>query len=132
MENPTDYWWEVPTELFKNNLENGQYYIFTLIGSNENDDFSISRLITYQGTTYIPPTDEEIQIEKIEEQTEEIKNQTEKIEEQTEVQKSIFERIGDILSYINPLSENFFAYKLIDLLIDALKSLFVPEERVFR
>lgn len=39
--------------------------------------------------------------------------------------------LGDILSYINPFSENFFGYKIIDLLIDALEFLFVPsEERI--
>lgn len=33
-----------------------------------------------------------------------------------------------ILDYLNPFSENFFAYKLLELLGDLLKSLFVPSE----
>lgn len=134
----SEYWFEVPTSLFKNYLVTDNDYIFVLLGANEYDEYSIARQVSYKGETYVPPTDEEIQTDaiinqtqKIEEQTNAIINQTEKIEEQTEVQKNIFERIGDILSYINPLSENFFAYKLIDLLIDALKSLFVPEEGFF-
>lgn len=45
--------------------------------------------------------------------------------------KNIFERIGEMLSYINPLSENFFAYKLIELLVDAIKSLFIPSDDFF-
>lgn len=48
---------------------------------------------------------------------------------------NIFSNIGELLSYINPFSENFFAYKLVDLLWDGFKSvmrfLFVPsEERI--
>lgn len=140
--NINDYWWEIPTSLFKTKLQTGQEYLFVLQGVNNYDEFSVARSITYAGTSYVPPEGEENpfqettdaiinQTQKIEEQTNVIINQTEKIEEQTEVNKSIFARIGDILSYINPLSENFFAYKLIDLLIDALKSLFVPDEGFF-
>ena len=40
----------------------------------------------------------------------------------------IWGTIRSILNFINPLSEDFFVYKLIDLLIDALKTLFVPTE----
>ena len=36
-----------------------------------------------------------------------------------------------LLDFLNPLSENFFVYKLIELLGELLKSLFVPsEERI--
>lgn len=39
--------------------------------------------------------------------------------------------MANILSYLNPFSENFFGHKLIELLKDALQWLFVPsEERV--
>lgn len=40
-------------------------------------------------------------------------------------------KLKNILSYINPLSEKFFAYKLVELLIDALKSLIVPDDMSF-
>ena len=40
----------------------------------------------------------------------------------------IFNSIVNILSYINPFSDNFFGYKLIELLKDALEFLFVPSE----
>lgn len=66
---------------------------------------------------------------------EEIKNeqdeQTEAIKENTETNKGIWETIKDILSYINPFSENFFVYKLISLLVDAIKSLFIPSDDFF-
>ncbi len=49
-------------------------------------------------------------------------------EEQLETSKGIWGTLKDLLSYINPFSENFFVYKLIDLLINALKSLFIPSD----
>ena len=54
-----------------------------------------------------------------------------KLDEQNETSKSILGKIGDILSYINPFSENFFAYKLVDLIINGLKSLFIPKNLDF-
>lgn len=42
--------------------------------------------------------------------------------------KDVLSFLTDMLSYINPFSENFFAYKLIELLKEALQFLFVPSE----
>lgn len=39
--------------------------------------------------------------------------------------------MGELLSYINPFSENFFVYKLIELLGNLLQLLFVPDENYF-
>lgn len=63
--------------------------------------------------------------------TESNQNVVNAIEEQNETSKGILATIGDIVSYLNPLSENFFVYKLIELLVDALKSLFVPSDDFF-
>ena len=52
---------------------------------------------------------------------------TNKLDEQNKTSKSILGKIGDILSYLNPFSENFFAYKLVELIINGLKSLFIPD-----
>ena len=52
-------------------------------------------------------------------------------EKQIEQNKNIFQKIGDILSFINPLSENFFVYKLLDLLYEGLKALFIPSNEFF-
>lgn len=41
---------------------------------------------------------------------------------------NIITTIGNILSYLNPFSDNFFGYKIIDLLKTALQALFVPSE----
>ena len=56
---------------------------------------------------------------------------TNKLDEQVKTSKGILGKIGDILSYINPFSENFFAYKLVELIINGLKSLFIPNNLDF-
>ncbi len=40
---------------------------------------------------------------------------------------SIFDKIGQIVDFINPFSDNFFVYKLIQLLSELLQGLFVPD-----
>lgn len=44
---------------------------------------------------------------------------------------NILNLFSKLLSYINPFSENFFVYKLIELLGNLLKFLFVPEGNTF-
>lgn len=56
---------------------------------------------------------------------------TNKLDEAENTRKGILGKIGDLISYINPTSENFFVYKLIELLVNALKSLFIPEDLSF-
>lgn len=45
--------------------------------------------------------------------------------------ESLLNFLGDILDYLNPFSEKFFVYKLIELLGDLLKWLFIPENNPF-
>lgn len=52
-------------------------------------------------------------------------------QESQETQKGILATIKEVVSYINPFSDNFFVYKLIDLLIEALKNLFIPGDEFF-
>lgn len=49
-------------------------------------------------------------------------------EEQNKTSKGIFDTIGNIFNFINPLSEDFFAYKLVELLLEGIKALFLPSE----
>lgn len=65
----------------------------------------------------------------VEQENQEVLQNT--LEETKEINKNIFERIGDILSLLNPFSENFFAYKLVELLVNAIKGLFIPEDGYF-
>ena len=60
-----------------------------------------------------------------------LEEQTNAIKEGNETNKNIFQKIGDIFDLLNPFSENFFGRKLVDLIIDGLKSLFVPEDGFF-
>lgn len=53
------------------------------------------------------------------------------LEEQHETSKGIWGTLKEVVSYLNPLSDNFFVFKLIDLLIDALKALFIPSTEYF-
>lgn len=55
----------------------------------------------------------------------------ESIKEQTETNKGIWESIKSIFNLLNPFSEDFFAYKLVELLLDMLKGLFIPSEDFF-
>lgn len=48
-----------------------------------------------------------------------------------ETNKSIWETLKEVASFLNPFSENFFVYKLINLLIEGLKSLFIPADNFF-
>lgn len=41
---------------------------------------------------------------------------------------NLFTNLGNILSYINPFSENFLGYKLIEILQETLDYLFTPSE----
>ena len=63
--------------------------------------------------------------------TNRIDDTNKKLDEQNETSKGILGKLKDLLSYINPFSDNFFVYKLIELLIDALKSLFIPKDGFF-
>lgn len=40
-------------------------------------------------------------------------------------------KLKAVINFINPLSENFFAYKLVELMLNMLKSLFIPEDMDF-
>lgn len=68
---------------------------------------------------------------RLDDQNKKLDEQNEKLDEQNKTSKSIWDTIKEVLSYINPFSENFFVYKLISLLIDAIKSLFIPSDDFF-
>lgn len=124
------------------NYKNGCNYAFKLCTKDENGGYNY---IYEQAFTVGELTEEDKQDnkdkilnnkldeqnKKLEEQTNAINNQTEAIKENHETSKNIFQKIGDILSFINPFSENFFAYKLLDLLYEGLKALFIPSDEFF-
>lgn len=110
----SSYWY------FFQNIPNGNKLTFTL-----DDDYSLK--IALSNAT----GSQQVMLQKGSESTEyEPYGEqicTNKLDEQNKTSKSILGKIGDILSYINPFSENFFAYKLVELIINGLKSLFIPK-----
>ena len=98
-------------------LSNGKQYYFVL--ANDDGERFDQSIFTVGGLTA----------------EEELKNKqdetNQKLDEANETNKGIWETIKEVLSYINPFSENFFVYKLIDLLIDAIKTLFIPSDDFF-
>lgn len=60
-------------------------------------------------------------------QEELLQQQQQTQDEQLETSKGIWETIKSILNLLNPFSEDFFAYKLVEILLNGLKSLFIPD-----
>ena len=105
-------------------LSNDKKYYFVL-ANDEGERFD-QVVFTVGGLT----AEEELQ-NKQDQTNQKLDEQTNAIKESNETNKGIWETIKDILSYINPFSENFFVYKLIELLVDAIKSLFIPSDDFF-
>lgn len=151
-----EYWWEVPYSAFSGlSISKGQEYNFRLqyvydgetyyvdrkvvsnvdydfpsstggegssSGGNEGEGSSVENVIN-DSTNAIIDSNKETQNA--------INNQTQAIQENTATNKGIWDTLKEVVSYLNPFSENFFVYKLIDLLIDGLKSLFIPSDDFF-
>lgn len=133
-----DFWFEISPSVYADLLEKDKQYIFRIQYDYNDETYYNDIYATWGGLTAADIEQNEKEEERYQEQldaiynqTEKIKEQTDAIKEQTEVSKGIWGTLKEVLSYINPLSENFFAYKLINLLIDGLKSLFLPDERIF-
>lgn len=127
------FFYVIPWSFIESKLEKDVQYSYVLSYSYNNKTYTKDLFSTYGGLS-----ESDIIHNTINEQTkvfEEyykkqetlIQEQTKLQEEQNETSKGIWGALKEVLSYINPFSENFFVYKLIDLLIDALKSLFIPD-----
>ena len=115
-------YYNIPQSRLGIDLSNDKKYMFCLFNM-EDETLYNSVIFTIGGLT----TGEEIKNAQ-DVTNDKLDEQTNAIKEQTETNKNIFEKIGEVLSYINPFSENFFVYKLLELLGEMLKSLFVPSE----
>lgn len=156
----SEFWYEVPYSSMNVSFEKGQMYNFCLsytdssgkvcfvnrnivmgsisetdkLNDNINKGFEDLNKGISQGFENLnqginQSTDKIVQEEQKTQQA--INEQTKAIEENNKTNKNIFEKIGEMLSYINPFSENFFVYKLIELLIEMLKGLFIPSDEFF-
>ncbi len=140
-----EFWYEVPYQDMYN-FQKGDKFAFILeYFEEDNDLIQFPKFVeVYVTIGSITSTDKlqddinkgfgELKVE-FEQSTDKIiesNNKTqEAIKESNETNKNIFQKIGDILNILNPFSENFFAYKLIELLLNALKSLFIPSDNFF-
>lgn len=131
---------DIPFSVFPFTFKNKETYVIELVNDVDGNEIITPDYQLYDSVRFtvggLTAEDEEANrhkdlINSNKQQTDAIKDQTEAIKENNETNKNIFEKIGELLSYINPLSENFFVYKLIELLINALKFLFVPSDTFF-
>lgn len=134
------YYFSIPKDNLPFTVSSGDKIIFYLSSSANNlggvyssdeplKDSSIFDTKSFTvGSSY---TDEDKQKDYQDKISSSLEDQKQAIEENTKTNKNIFEKIGDILSYINPFSENFFGKKLVELILDGLKGLFVPEDGFF-
>lgn len=68
---------------------------------------------------------------KLDENNSKLDTQIQQNNQAEETRKGMWETLKSMLNYINPLSEDFFAYKLVELMLNMLKSLFIPEDMDF-
>lgn len=146
--NSHTFYYSIPSSFTGITYQNGVTYKIILDNglSYFDDDYSIYNevVFTVNGITSEQQAQQNAdkttsaineQTKTIKEENEKTQNainaQTEVIKENNETNKNIFQKIGDILSFINPFSENFFGRKLVELIINGLKSLFIPEDGFF-
>lgn len=132
-----DYY-EISVDIFKNLLTKGNLISYDLLWLEEGKDISEtasrSVIFGYESTETNDILNNNFKnlFNLITKQAlEEVSLSQKQHEESQETQKGILATIKEVVSYINPFSENFFVYKLIDLLIEALKSLFIPGDEFF-
>lgn len=133
------YYFSIDKSSLPFNFNNDERYIFYLSSSSSNLGGSYTSDIVLTGPDILDSkvftigglTEEDKQLAYQDKISTSLDEQKQSIEENTKTNKNIFERIGDILSFINPFSENFFGKKLVELILEGLKSLFVPEEGFF-
>lgn len=128
------FFYVVPWSSIKDKLVKDTQYVYVLSYIYKEKTYTKELYSTYGGLTESDiiqnSIDDQTKVfkEYYERQETLIKEQTKLQEEQNETSKGIWGTLKEVLSYINPFSENFFVYKLIELLINALKSLFIPED----
>lgn len=128
------FFYVVPWSFIKDKLIKDTQYIYVLSYTYKEKTYTKELFSTFGGLTESDiiqnSIDNQTKVFKdyFEKQELLIKEQTRLQEEENETSKGIWDTLKEVLSYINPFSENFFVYKLIELLINALKSLFIPSD----
>lgn len=128
------YTYEVPLSVTGIDLVEGNEYGFKLALMEYNDSLGYDVVSEYTDAIDFSigaiTTEEKEQADR-DKQLAITESLLEKQEEQNKTNKGIWDTLKEILNFINPLSENFFVYKLVSLLIEAVKSLFLPSQGYF-
>lgn len=131
------FYYKIPWSYLKDHLVRGKQYVYVLKydyngNSHQQDVYSTFGGLTEEDKLQNSINEQTKVMEEYYKKQEELLKQQQKTqEEQLETSKGIWGTLKDLLSYINPFSENFFVIKLIELLINALKSLFIPSSDFF-
>lgn len=138
------YYYKIPWDFLKSYLQKDKKYMYELKYEYDGDTYYNDIYATYGGLTEGDIIQNSIheqtkvmeeyykrQEEILKKQQEAMEQQHETSKEQLETSKGIWGTLKEVLSYINPFSENFFVYKLVDLLVNAIKSLFIPGDDFF-
>lgn len=138
------YYYKIPWSYFEDKLVKGTQYIYHLEYEYDGKKYGKDVYATYGGLsegdiiqnsiheqTKVMEEYYKRQEEILKKQQEAMNQQQETSKEQLETSKGIWGTLKEVLSYINPFSENFFVYKLVDLLVNAIKSLFIPGDDFF-
>ena len=128
------FFYVIPWSFVKDKLIKDTQYVYVLSYTYKEKTYTKELFSTYGGLTESDiiqnSIDNQTKVfkEYFERQEQLINEQKALQQEENETSKGIWDTLKEVLSYINPFSENFFVYKLIELLINALKSLFIPSD----
>ena len=110
----------------------GKHLYINLVLKNKGSGYLHNLMVNTNGfsNTFIPSLQKKCQ-NKIDSTNDKLDSTNNKLDESIETQKGIWGSIKSIFNILNPFSEDFFAYKLVELILDMLINLIVPQDMSF-
>lgn len=124
-----EYIYRVPRSVLELDLVEGNDYSFMLV-QKDDDGMVKTRYAKIDFTVGVVSAEDKLQNSQ-DITNDKLDEQNKKLDEQNKTSKNIFEKIGEIFNILNPFSKDFFAYKLVSLFLEMLKSLFIPSDDFF-
>ncbi len=124
---------DIPFKDLGINFSNNEKYIFSLEYYQGDQYITDDYTITISGLTVEDQqlNSDKITQEKLDQTNEKLDETNKKLDETNKNTKGIWDSLMSIFDLLNPFSPNFFVYKLIELLVEAIKSLFLPGDGFF-